>query len=346
MKINGREIGKNFPPYIVAEFGANHNGNLGRALEAIEWAKWAGADAIKFQAYTADTITIDSDRPEFMIADGPWAGQTLYQLYKKSETPFEWFPEIAHEANKVGITWFASVFDKTSVDMLEELNCPAYKIASLEANDIPLIEYAAATRKPVIISMGAAGTDTLLNMRAAQVLSERVLCLECVAKYPAEIEDYDLGRMARCGWGLSDHTFGSTLPIAAAACGAPLIEKHFNLYDGSITSDSFFSMSPANFQLMAQQIREAWGTTQLKMWKEGPYQKMRRSLYVVNDIKKGEKFTNDNIRSIRPGNGLPPHFMNYALDRTAAEDLKRGTPLEMSHVEGLMRHVEGLQGPK
>jgi N-acetylneuraminate synthase len=337
MNIAGREIGPDHPPYIVAEISCNHGGSLDRALNLIEAAKECGADAVKFQCYTADTITIDSDRPEFIIQDGPWKGRNLYQLYKTTQTPPIWFNEIKKRADQVGITWFASVFDPGAVEILECLDCPAYKIASFELVDLPLIEYAAATGKPLILSTGMATMPEILN--AVEAIGPAAAhthgLLHCVSAYPTKRSDANLGRIVdiqgRFSYfdiGISDHTSGChDIPIAATALGACIIEKHFlGGYRGA--EDEAFSLDEEEFAIMCLQVRSTWAALQpTTSGSEEAHLSLRRSLFAVADIKAGEEFTAENVRSIRPGHGLPPAAIGEIIGRRALRDIARGEPM-------------------
>ena len=336
MKIKGRELGNGKPPYIVAEIGANHGGSLDRCLELIRAAKEAGADAVKFQAYTADTITIKSNLHYFWINDGPWQGQNLYDLYKKCETPFEWFPVLAAYADYVGITWFASVFDPSSVDMLEKLDCPAYKIASFEIVDLPLIQYAASKRKPMLISTGMASpAETQQAIGACwDGGNSNVICLHCVSGYPSSPKDYNLLH-TQYSHGVSDHTTTLEVPIASTALGMQMIEKHFCL-DGCCTDDAKFSLTPDKFKEMVQAVHNTWQALQPTENKavETSQRNFRRSLYVVKEVAKGELFTPENVRSIRPGGGLPPADIDKVIGKRAKKYLSAGMPMQWEMVEG------------
>ncbi len=340
MKINGREIGPSQPPFLVAELGANHEGSLGTALDLINAAKRVGADAVKFQAYEPGTITIDCDKPDFIMKDGPWKGRKLYELYEKAHTPFKWFPRLAECADKAGITWFSSVFDKTSIDMLEKLDCPAYKIASMEITDIPLIQYAASTGKPLIISTGMASwgeindvEDTIEDAKDLEVggLADHLVLLRCVSGYPAPVEESALAPF-RCYEGISDHTIGWEVPVAATALGATIIEKHF-MFPSCESEDRKFSLLPSEFHEMTEKVRAIWQAMQPSERKsEEPQRQARRSLYAVQNIGNGEEFTEENIRSIRPGYGLPPKLLPTVLGSIATRDIARGEPLKEGDV--------------
>lgn len=335
MIIDGREIGPDHPPYIIAEVSCNHGGSLHAALDLIEAAKECGADAVKFQCYMAHTITIDSDRPEFTVQDGPWQGRNLYQLYKTTETPYNWFLPIMRRAKEVGITWFASVFDRGHVDVLECLDCPAYKIASFEITDTPLIRYAAATGKPLIISTGMAGDREIAGAYGAgwhNPAAHPPALLACTSAYPTPVEESNLGqirRLLRYGVvGISDHSIGPEIPIAATALGASIIEKHFRFGHIHNTEDAAFSLDEEQFAIMCRQVRSTWEAMQPSTSDgELAHRPLRRSLFAVADIKAGEVFTAENVRSIRPGHGLPPGDIDDVLGKTATRDIARGEPM-------------------
>lgn len=340
MKIGKREIGPGHPPYIVSEIGANHCGSLERCLATMDAAKRSGADAVKLQAYTADTITLECHRPEFWITDGPWKGMSLHTLYKKCETPFEWFPKIKAHAEKIGIDWFASCFDSSSVDMLEKLKCPAYKIASFEIVDLPLIRYAAYTSKPVILSTGMASSYEVCQALKAIVdvgaHGQEPVVLHCVSGYPAKASDYNLSRLKSYSsfYGVSDHTLGLEVPIAATALGACMIEKHFRL-ENTTSEDAEFSLSPEAFARMVKAVYATWTAMQPGTSKsEAIHKPYRRSLFVVKAMKKGDVFNYENVRSIRPGHGLPPGIIDDVVGLKAIRDIERGEPLQKEMVDG------------
>ena len=332
MIINDKEIKGGYPPYIVAEASCNHGGYLDNALSLIDAAKYAGADAVKFQAYTPDTITLNCNKPDFIIQEGLWKGRNLYELYGKTHTPFEWFPKLFKHAKKIGITLFASVFDRTSVDMLRKLDCPAYKIASMEIGDIPLIKYAALSNKPMIISTGMADfTEVRAALEACD--STNVAFLHCTSEYPGTVEWADLSRMLLMKVflgqdaviGVSDHTPpGSTIvPIAATTLCAAIIEKHLRL-DDVITEDAEFSITPESFKLMVNLTKVTNEAIRVREFVSNPSRQMRRSLYAVADIKKGDSFSEDNIRSIRPGYGIAPKNLPRLLGRKADQNYRKG----------------------
>lgn len=347
MKIGEREIGKGNPAYIIAEMSANHAGDISRAKEIIHAAKEAGADCIKIQTYTPDTITIDCDLPYFHISDGTWNGENLYQLYKKAYTPWEWQKELLEEAKKTGIDFFSTPFDNTAVDFLEEIGIEFYKIASFELVDIPLIEYVASKGKPMIMSTGMATLaeiDEAVNAVRNQGNNNLAL-LRCASAYPAITDEMNLRTMQNMGetfgvpCGLSDHSMGSIGAATAVALGASIIEKHFCIDRSIENPDSSFSMNPTEFKQMVCDIRQAekaigrvqYGSTE----QEKPSQIFRRSIFCVKDIKKGEKLTQENVRIIRPGYGLAPKYYKDVLGQVALKNIERGTPLEMEMI-GMM----------
>lgn len=342
MKIKNREIGKGNSVFIIAELSANHNGNLETALETVKAAKRAGADCIKLQTYTPDTITINSKKDDFLIKGTIWEGKNLYNLYEEAYTPWEWHKALFDAAAQEGLICFSSPFDNTAVDFLEDLNSPAYKIASFEITDIPLIEYVAAKGKPVIISTGIAErNDIELALDACYRMGNRnVALLKCTSSYPAPIEEAnmimvkDLAERFNVISGLSDHTLGSTVPVVATALGARIIEKHFILDKSVGGPDASFSMDEAEFSEMVKAVREAEkaiGNVDYNLTeKQKKGKDFSRSLYVVKNIDKGEKITSENIRSIRPGFGLHPKYYDFVLGKTANEMMEEGTPLELS----------------
>jgi N-acetylneuraminate synthase len=344
MIIAGREIGLGHPPYVIAEVSCNHGGSLSRALELIDAAKDFGADAVKFQCVTADTITIDCDRPEFTIKDGPWRGRNLYELYQRTETPFEWFPTIAERARLAGITWFASVFDKTAVDLMVKLDAPAIKIASFELVDIPLIKYAVATGKPIILSTGMASYNEVNAAIPRGMDLNNLALLHCVSGYPSPASEANLYRIKHLQgmfsyWGeqavgISDHG-GPEIPIAATALGAQIIEKHFRLIAHPDTEDSPFSLDQWQFAEMVRNVRNTWLAIQQPLGSsksEESSRPLRRSLFAVEYIIKGDLFTERNVRSIRPGHGLPPAVIGNVIGQVATRDIVRGEPLSWEMV--------------
>jgi len=345
MKIDNFSIGAGAPVFIIAELSANHNGSLETALETIRAAKRAGADAIKLQTYTADTLTIDSNKEDFLIKSGSiWDGKSFHSLYQSAYTPWEWHQALFDCAEEEGLICFSSPFDPTAVDFLESLNVPAYKIASFEITDIPLIKYVASKCKPVILSTGiATEEDIKLALEACRSAgNEDIAILKCTSSYPAPIEEANMAMIAdfktRFGVevGLSDHTMGGLVPVVATCFGAKIIEKHFIL-DRSIGGpDASFSMDEKEFADMVKQVRlaeSAIGNVDYNLTeKQKAGKAFSRSLYVIEDIKEGEKFSEKNVRSIRPGFGMHPKHYESILGQTANKDIERGTRLMNSHV--------------
>lgn len=340
IEIAGRQIGPDQPVFIVAEISANHHQQFDEAVALVRQAKEVGADAVKLQTYTPDTMTIRSDRPEFKISGGtPWDGHTLYQLYGQAYTPWEWQPKLKKIADDLGLALFSTPFDKTAVDFLEEMGVPAYKVASFEIVDIPLIEYIASQGKPVIMSTGMATLAEIDEavQAARNAGASQIALLKCTSAYPAPAEEMNLKTIPHLAEkfgvpvGLSDHTLGLAVPVAAVALGACMIEKHFTLSRRVPGPDSAFSLEPEEFKTMVAAIRtaeKALGEVRYEVSQaEAGSRVFRRSLFVVKDIKAGEVFTEDNIRSIRPGSGLHPRHIREILGRQAARDIQRGTPL-------------------
>lgn len=337
--INNRKIGSHYPPYIIAELSANHNGSIARAIESLDMIKKMGADAVKIQTYTADTMTIDCDNDYFKIKGGLWHGYNLYKLYQWAETPFEWHELLFEHARKIGLTLFSTPFDETAVDLLESLNCPAYKIASFEATDLPLISRVAKTGKPVIISTGLVNQteiDDIINTVKSTGNNQLVL-LHCISAYPAPAEQSNLKTLVDISnrWqvisGLSDHTLGTTVAIAAVALGASVIEKHVTLNRADKGPDSEFSLEPQELRHLVKQSKTAWQALGNAGYDRKPAEqgsmKFRRSLFFVTDIKQGEIITEQHIRRIRPGFGLAPKYLTDILGKTAKTTIKRGTPV-------------------
>jgi len=338
--IGKRKIGPGNPVWIIAELSANHNQDFDEAVRLIRAAKEAGADAVKLQTYTQDTITIDCHNEYFRIGKGTiWEGRTLYDLYKEAHTPWEWQPRLKEIAGDLGMELFSSPFDKTAVDFLEDMNVPAYKIASFELVDIPLIKYAAGTGKPIIMSTGMA---TLAEIDEAVSAAREAGCreialLKCTSAYPAKPEEMNLRtipHMAKAFGvpvGLSDHTTGIAVPVVAITLGACIIEKHFTLSHSVPGPDSVFSLEPQEFKSMVETIRTAEKATGSVSYAINGEEKaslvFRRSLFVVEDIGRGEVLTEKNVRSIRPGYGLHPRFLNNILGRRASRDISKGTAL-------------------
>jgi pseudaminic acid synthase len=345
MKIGKRSIGPTYPPFIIAEMSGNHNGDKSRALELVKLAAEAGVDAIKLQTYTADTLTLNCSNPDFLISDGPWKGRSLYQLYEEAHTPWEWHAEIFKCAQDNGLLFFSSPFDSTAVDFLETLKVPAYKIASFEIVDIPLIRKAAATGKPLIISTGLANQSEIrCAFEAAKGAgASQVILLHCVSAYPAQPENYNLRTLKFLAEeydaliGLSDHTLGSVTAISAISHGAVVVEKHLTLKRSDGGPDSKFSLEPDEFHKLVEDCHTAWkaqGTVRTDPIKaEMSNVQFRRSLYVVKNIRQGELFTHENIRSIRPGFGLPPVELDNIIGQKSCHDLDFGKPLDWVDVE-------------
>ncbi|PPI81947.1 pseudaminic acid synthase [Marinobacter flavimaris] len=340
IEIAGRPIGNEYEPYIIAEMSANHNGNIETAFRIIEEAKKAGADALKIQTYTPDTITLNSDLPDFQIKGGLWDGRTLHELYEWAHTPWEWHGALFEHAKKVGIPIFSSPFDTTAVDLLEDLNAPAYKIASFEAVDLPLIRYVAATGKPMIISTGMADAEEIEEAIAAarEGGCKELAILHCVSGYPAPAEDYNLRTIPdmidRFGLvtGLSDHTLDNTTAIASVVLGASLIEKHFTLDRKGGGPDDSFSLEPADLAALCRGSKTAWAALGRvdygrKSSEQGNVQ-FRRSLYFVKDIHEGEVISADAIRSVRPGYGLAPKYVNEVVGKKARQEIKAFTAVK------------------
>ena len=345
IEIAGRLIGPEYPPYLIAELSANHNGKLDTALKIIKEAKRAGADAVKLQTYTADTITLNSDAEEFQIHGGLWDGKTLYQLYQEAHMPWEWHKPLFEHARQLDIMIFSSPFDNTAVDLLEDLNAPAYKIASFEAVDLPLIKYAASTGKPMIISTGMADAEEIKEAIDAAHESgcKELAILHCVSGYPAPAEDYNLrtipDMIERFGLvtGLSDHTLDNATAVASVALGASIIEKHFTLDRNGDGPDDSFSLEPHELKNLVRDANTAWralgGVHYSLSESEKGNVKFRRSLYVIKDMKEGDIFTDENLRSIRPGYGLPPKYLNKLLGKKASKAIQRGTPISLDLVK-------------
>lgn len=337
--IADRKIGPAFSPYVIAEMSANHNGNLQAAFNIIEQAKKAGADALKIQTYRPDTITLNSNLPDFQIKDGLWSGRTLYELYEWAHTPWEWHTPLFEHARRVGITIFSSPFDPTAVDLLEDLNAPAYKIASFEAVDLPLIRYVAGTGKPMIISTGMANAEEIAEaIDAARAGGCKELAiLHCVSGYPAPAEDYNLRTLLdmqqRFGLvtGLSDHTLDNTTAIASVALGASIIEKHFTLDRNGGGPDDSFSLEPTELQQLCTGAKTAWSALgkvdYSRKTSEVGNVKFRRSLYFVKDLQVGETITADAVRSVRPGFGLAPKYLSDVIGKTVTQPILVNTPV-------------------
>jgi len=327
-------------PYIIAELSANHNGSLDRAKASIKAAKASGSHAVKIQSYTADTMTIDCDRSDFLIKGGLWDGYKLYDLYKEAHTPFEWHGEIFRYAREIGITVFSTPFDESAVDLLDGLDTPAYKIASFELTDLPLIRYVARKRKPMLMSTGMATQDEIAEaVEAARSGGcNSLLLFHCISSYPAPMEQANLRQIRnlqkafKVCVGLSDHTIGNVAAITAVGMGACAIEKHFTLSRADKGPDSEFSMEPAELADLVRNTGDAWrslGTEGFaRPQAESGSRLFRRSIYFVSDLKAGEKISKNHIRRIRPGFGLPPKFFDELVGRTVRRDVNRGEPVD------------------
>ncbi|MCQ4089323.1 pseudaminic acid synthase [Exiguobacterium sp. LL15] len=343
MKIANKDISNGV--FIIAELSANHGNDIQIAKKTMMAAKEAGADAIKLQTYTPDTITIDCSNQYFQLNQGTiWDGRTLYDLYKEAYTPWEWHKELMDYAKEIGIICFSSPFDSSAVDFLESLNVPAYKIASFEITDVPLIEYVASKQKPVIISTGIATMQEIDEAIAAckRAGNEEIILLKCTSSYPAKIEEANLKTMQNMKAtfdvevGLSDHTLGIIAPVVATTLGAKVIEKHFILDKAIGGPDASFSLDPQEFKAMVDAVRDAEASLgkidyQLNE-KKVKNRNFSRSLFVVKDIKAGEAFTKEHVKSIRPGHGLPPKYMISIMGKTARYDIERGTPLQWDQI--------------
>lgn len=342
MQIEGRNIGQGFTPFVIAEMSGNHNQSLERALEIVESAANSGAHGLKIQTYTPDTMTLDLDEREFHISDPEslWSGTSLYKLYGEAYTPWDWHKPIFDRARELGLIPFSTPFDDTAVDFLEDLQVPCYKIASFENTDLPLVRRVAATGKPLIISTGMASVAELDDtVRAAREAGcKDLILLKCTSTYPATAENTNIltiphmGELFECEVGLSDHTMGLGVSVGSVALGASVIEKHFTLSRADGGVDSTFSMEPAEMAQLVVETERAWQA--LGHISYGPSAaekksiKYRRSLYVVQDIKAGDVLTNENVRAIRPGLGLPTKYLDVILGKTVKQNVKRGTALE------------------
>jgi len=336
-RVSERAIGPGHPVFIIAEMSANHKQDFDEAVRIIHAAKECGSDAIKLQTYTPDTMTIDSDNEYFKIRGTIWEGETLYSLYSKAYTPWDWQPKLKKIADDIGIILFSTPFDKTSVDFLEEMDVPAYKVASFELVDIPLIEYIASKGRPIIMSTGMATICEILEAveAARRAGAKDIGLLKCTSAYPAPLEEMNLRTISHLAEtfnlpvGLSDHTMGIAVPVASVALGASIIEKHFTLSRSKGGPDSAFSLEPGEFKAMVQAVRtveKALGEVRYEIGKEEAKSRVfRRSLYIVEDMKKGDILTKENLRAIRPGLGLPPKYYDMLLGKRLNRDIKRGT---------------------
>jgi len=339
VEIAGRAIGTKHAPYMIAEVSGNHKGRIDTALAIMEAAKNAGADAVKLQTYTADTITIDHDGEGFVVENGLWAGRKLYDLYDEAHTPWSWHAALFERGRELGITVFSSPFDTTAVDFLEELDAPAYKIASFEVVDLPLIAYTARTGKPLIISTGMADLEEIGQAveTAREAGCEQLVLLHCVSGYPTPVNESNLATITelreifKTDVGLSDHSLTTVSAAAATALGATVVEKHLTLDRGAGGPDAAFSLEPDEFRQLCEDCRTAWNAVGQPGFDRKSSEKdnaiFRRSLYVVKDISKNEPLTRENIRSIRPGYGLEPKYFEKVLGKRSTQDIQRGTPL-------------------
>lgn len=344
MQIKNRKIGGDAPVYIIAEMSANHAGDIENAKKIIHAAKEAGADCIKIQTYTPDTLTIDCDKEYFQIGNGTWSGENLYQLYGKAYTPWEWQAELKAEADKIGIDFFSTPFDKSSVDFLEEIGVEFYKIASFEMIDIPLIKYVASKGKPIIMSTGMSDLGEIEDAVAAvrEQGNNELALLRCASAYPAITDEMNLMTMKNMAEtfqvpvGLSDHSMGSVGAVTAVALGAKIIEKHFCLDRSIENPDASFSMNPEEFAQMVRDIRQAEKAIGQVRYGMSNQEKsnlvFRRSIFCVKDIKKGGRLTEENIRVIRPGYGLKPKYYEQILGQVALCDIERGTPMKFEYI--------------
>lgn len=345
ISIAGRRIGRHCEPYVIAEISANHNGKLETALNIIEEAKQAGADAVKLQTYKPDTITLNCDSEDFKIHGGLWDGRTLYDLYEEAHMPWEWHKPLFDHARKIGITIFSSPFDNTAIDLLEDLNAPAYKIASFEAVDLPLIKYAAGTGKPMIISTGMADADEIAEAieAAREGGCKELAILHCVSGYPALAEDYNLRTIPDMikrfclVTGLSDHTLDITTAIASVALGASIIEKHFTLDRNGGGPDDSFSLQPDELTALCNGAKTAWAAMGkadygLKSSELGNV-KFRRSLYFVRAMKAGDCIAEDCVRSVRPGFGIAPKYFDQIIGKRMRCDVQENTPVGFEHIK-------------
>jgi len=342
IEINGRKIGPKYPPYIIAELSANHNGDINKALKTIEVAARCGADAIKIQTYTADTMTIDCDNSDFKIIDGLWRGYNLYQLYEKAHTPYEWHKQLFQKAKEVGITLFSTPFDDSAVELLESLDSPAYKVASFEITDLCLIERIAKTGKPMIISTGMANfieTQEAIDTARKNGCTQLVI-LHCISAYPAPYEQANLATINAISKqfnvisGLSDHTLGTIISVAAVTLGASVIEKHFILDRKDKGADSEFSIEPHELKKLVSDTKIAHQAIGIANYEQKPAEqensKFRRSLYFVKNIKSGELITEQHVKRIRPGFGLAPKYYQQVIGSRATTDIDRGTAVARS----------------
>jgi pseudaminic acid synthase len=352
IQIAGRRIAADEPPYVIAELSANHNGKLDTAFKIIEEAKKAGADAVKLQTYKPDTITLNCDSEDFKIRGGLWDGRNLYELYQEAHMPWDWHKPLFDHARQLGITIFSSPFDKTAIDLLEDLNAPAYKIASFEAVDLPLIKYVASTGKPMIISTGMADAEEIQEAidAAREGGCKQLAVLHCVSGYPALAEDYNLrtipNMIERFGLvtGLSDHTLDNTTAITSVAMGASIIEKHVTLNRSGGGPDDSFSLEPAELAALCSGAKTAWqalGKVDYgRKSSELGNVKFRRSLYFVETLKAGDIISSTSVRSVRPGFGLPPKEIESIIGRSVARDISPGEAVTLEVLNGNLTNRE------
>lgn len=344
IEINERKIGEGYPPYVIAEVSANHNGDIEKALKLIEVAKESGADAVKIQTYTADTMTVDSDRDDFKINGGLWDGYTLYQLYEEAHTPWEWHAPIFKKAKELGITIFSTPFDESSVDFLMDLDVPAFKIASFEMTDLPLVEYIAKQGKPIIMSTGMASVEEIEEtLNVIKKFNKQVVVLHCISGYPTPLEQSNLSSIEDISKrfdvlsGLSDHTLGTAASVAGVALGACVIEKHFTESRSDKGPDSEFSLEPKELASLVYETNSVWKSIQSKPFErekaEKENLKFRRSIYFVKELEKGDVITLDSIRRIRPGYGLEPKYFNDILGKKVKRSVSLNTPVNILDID-------------
>jgi len=343
--IDSRQISSDLPPYIIAELSANHNGSITRAKETILAAKNAGVDAVKIQTYTPKTMTIEVNKPDFYINDGLWKGRSLYDLYSEAYTPFEWHEELFHYANKIGVTLFSSPFDETAVDLLDKLDAPAFKVASFEIVDLPLIKYIARRQKPVLLSTGMASFDEIREAveAAKSVGNNNILLLHCISSYPTPLSDANLNmiqilkREFQVQVGLSDHTVGNLASVLATSLGATVIEKHFTLSRSDGGVDSSFSLEPAEMASLVNETKVAFAALGNDVFVRPQVEKnnrvFRRSLYFVRDVNEGDVITENNVRRIRPGYGLEAKYYDIVIGAKCIMAAKRGDRVTFKHIK-------------
>ena len=342
MKINGREISRNFPPYVIAEVSANHNGSIDTALETILEAKKSGADAVKIQTYTPETMTIDCNSEDFLIKDGLWKDRTLFDLYSEAYTPFEWHDKLFNYARSIDITLFSSPFDESAVDLLDKLNTPAYKVASFELVDLPLIKYIASKKKPILMSTGMANIEEIGSAieTAKNAGASDIAIFHCISSYPASIDQAHLNNIDflkkefGIEIGLSDHTIGNTAAIVATAKGATLIEKHFILSRDFGGVDSTFSIEPNEMKILVNEVEKAHSSLGNEDFSRSDTEKtnkiFRRSLYYVNELAEGSILSDSDIRRIRPGFGLSPKYFDEVIGKKLKKKVKRGDRVNLN----------------